>query len=121
MNPSDLPPLPLSPEGEEAPRFAEPWHAQLFAITVKLSEEGHFTWPDWAAVFAEELKKASEAGAPKDGSAYYDVWLEALERLLAERGLAGRRDLSALKAAWTRAYLETPHGKPVRLRGRGAS
>jgi nitrile hydratase accessory protein len=116
---SDLPPLPLSSEGKEGPRFAEPWHAQLFAITVKLSEQGHFAWPDWAAVFGEELKRASDAGAPKDGSAYYDVWLKALERLLAERGLAGAGELAALKQAWTEAYLETPHGKPVHLKGRG--
>ena len=116
MSPSDLPPLPPIKEEEGAPRFAEPWHAQLFALTVRLSESGHFSWPDWAAVFAEELEAASAAGAPKDGSAYYDVWLGALERLLRERGLAGAEELVALKQAWEAAYLETPHGQPVKLR-----
>lgn len=115
MSPSDLPPLPPL-EGEDAPPFAEPWHAQAFALTVRLSEAGHFTWPQWAEVFAEELKRASEAGAPKDGSAYYDVWLTALERMLRERGLAGAEEVAALKEAWTQAYLSTPHGKPVSLK-----
>ncbi|MEJ1995552.1 MAG: nitrile hydratase accessory protein [Limibacillus sp.] len=116
MSQPDLPPLPLGAEDEAAPRFAEPWHAQLFALTLRLSESGHFTWPEWAAIFGEELKRASEAGAPKDGSAYYDVWLTALERLLSERGLAAAADLAALKQAWEEAYLATPHGQPVKLR-----
>ena len=122
MKPTDLPALPLAgvegAGGEEGPRFAEPWHAQVFALTVQLSEAGHFPWPDWAAVFSEELEKASRAGAPKDGSAYYDVWLVALERLLNERGLAAASDLARLKQAWKEAYLDTPHGKPVHLKER---
>ena len=28
----------------EGPAFAEPWQAQAFALAVKLSELGHFTW-----------------------------------------------------------------------------
>lgn len=111
-----LPPIPGEGRDEgEGPVFAEPWHAQLFAITVRLSEAGHFDWPEWAERFAARLKAASEAGAPKDGSAYFDVWLETLEALLGEKGLTGAEDLAALKAAWTQAYLDTPHGKPVRL------
>ena len=33
----------LSRDAEE-PVFAEPWQAQAFALAVKLSEQGHFTW-----------------------------------------------------------------------------
>ena len=40
-----LPPL---PRDEEGPVFAEPWQAQAFALAVKLSEQGHFTWKEWA-------------------------------------------------------------------------
>ncbi len=115
MNPSEPRDLPLPPSGDEEPRFAEPWHAQAFALTVGLSEAGHFTWPEWAAVFGEELQRASDAGAPKDGSAYYDAWLAALERILQERDLALGAEMAALKQAWTEAYLATPHGKPVKL------
>lgn len=106
--------LPRQDEG--TPAFAEPWHAQVFAITVKLSEEGHFAWPEWAEQFGASLKRAAEAGGPSDGSDYYDVWLETLEALLVARGLATEGTLSELKQAWTEAYLSTPHGAPVTLK-----
>ena len=32
----------------EGPVFQEPWEATAFAITVRLFEQGHFTWPEWA-------------------------------------------------------------------------
>jgi hypothetical protein len=35
--------------------------------------------------------------------------------MLAEKGLANDGVLSALKQAWTEAYLRTPHGRPVHL------
>ena len=40
---SDLPRL---PRDEGGPVFAEPWQAQAFALAVKLSEQGHFTWKE---------------------------------------------------------------------------
>ena len=106
----------LPQQDEGTPAFAEPWHAQVFAITVKLSEEGHFAWPEWAERFGAGLKRAAEAGGPSDGSDYYDVWLETLEALLVARGLATEGALSELKQAWTEAYLSTPHGAPVTLK-----
>ena len=106
----------LPQQDEGTPAFAEPWHAQVFAITVKLSAEGHFAWPEWAERFGAGLKRAAEAGGPSDGSDYYDVWLETLEGLLLERSLATAEDLAELKQAWTEAYLSTPHGAPVALK-----
>lgn len=38
------------------PAFSEPWHAQVFAITVALNEAGHFEWSSWAARFGATLK-----------------------------------------------------------------
>jgi nitrile hydratase accessory protein len=90
--------------------FAEPWQAQAFALAVKLSEQGYFTWTEWSAALAEELKTAND-----DGSHYYDHWLTALERLVAAKGLADRPALLARKEAWAEAYRRTPHGKPVEL------
>ena len=49
---------PLCParrETKASPVFAEPWQAQAFALAVKLSADGHFTWKEWAAALAEEL------------------------------------------------------------------
>ena len=107
-----LPPLPRDAEG---PVFAEPWQAQAFALAVKLSEEGYFTWNEWAAGLAEELKAAADHGEPDDGSHYYEHWLATLERLVAAKGLSDAATMLARKEAWADAYRHTPHGKPVEL------
>lgn len=102
------------PNEPEAP-FSEPWHAQLFAVTHTLASSGSFGWPDWADHFAAALERADESGAPKDGSAYYDIWLSAFEEFLIKRGLADSTGLSSFKRDWTEAYVSTPHGEPVEL------
>jgi nitrile hydratase accessory protein len=107
-----LPRLPRDPGG---PVFAEPWQAQAFALAVKLSEQGHFTWKEWAAALADELRAAADRGEPDDGSHYYHHWLAALERLVTAKGLTDRSALAARKEAWAEAYRHTPHGKPVEL------
>jgi nitrile hydratase accessory protein len=107
--------LPRLPRDEEGPVFAEPWQAQAFALAVKLSEQGHFTWKEWAAALAEELQAAVDRGEPDDGSRYYQHWLATLERLVTEKGLTDSAALLARKEAWADAYRHTPHGKPVVL------
>ena len=107
-----LPPL---PRDEEGPVFAEPWQAQAFALAVKLSEQGHFTWKEWATALAAELKAAAAQGEPDDGSQYYHHWVTALERLVTEKGLSDSPALLNRKNAWVSAYQHTPHGKPVVL------
>ena len=108
-----LPPL---PQDEEGPVFAVPWQAQAFALAVKLSEQGHFTWKEWAAALADELKAAADRGEPDDGSNYYHHWVVALERLVTGKGLTDAPALLDRKEAWADAYRHTPHGQPVVLR-----
>ena len=95
--------------------FAEPWEAQAFALAVKLSELGYFTWKEWATALADELKAAAGRGEPDDGSRYYHHWLVVLERLVTAKGLTDLPALLARKQAWAEAYRRTPHGKPVEL------
>ena len=78
-NPERLQALPQVPREEVGPLFAEPW--QAFELAVKLSEQGHFTWKEWADALANELKAATSRKEPDDGSHYYDHWLAALEHL----------------------------------------
>jgi len=108
--------LPSLPRDEGGPVFAEPWQAQAFALAVRLSADGHFTWKEWAAALAAELKDAADRGAPDDGSHYYEHWLAALEHLVADKALSNREEMLARKEAWADAYRHTPHGKPVELR-----
>jgi nitrile hydratase accessory protein len=108
--------LPRLPGDEQGPVFAEPWQAQAFALAVKLSELGHFTWSEWAAVLAAELKADAARGEADDGSRYYHCWLAALEHLVVSKSLSSREALSEQKEAWAEAYRHTPHGMPVELK-----
>jgi nitrile hydratase accessory protein len=107
--------LPRLPRDSEGPVFAEPWQAQAFALAVKLSEEGHFTWSEWAATLGEEITRAQAAGDPDLGTTYYRHWLAALERLVAEKGVASAALLGRYRDAWDRAADRTPHGSPIEL------
>ena len=115
VEPDPLAALPRLPRQKDGPIFAEPWEAQAFALAVKLSEQGHFTWKEWASALADELKAAVDRGEPDDGSHYYHHWLAALERLVTAKGLTDRAALETRKEAWAEAYRHTPHGKPVEL------
>src|ERR1700687_847107 len=86
--PENLAPLPHLPRDEGGPVFAEPWQAQAFALRVRLSAQGYFTWKEWSAMLADELKSSAGRGHPDDGSGYYEHWLAALERLVTAKGLS---------------------------------
>jgi nitrile hydratase accessory protein len=113
--PENLAALTSLPRDEGGPVFAEPWQAQAFALAVRLSAQGHFTWKEWAAALAEELKAAADRGEPDDGSRYYHHWLAALERLVTAKRLSDPRAMLERKEAWAEAYRRTPHGKPIEL------
>ena len=81
-------PVPGLPCDAEGPVFREPWEAQAFAMALALHARGLFTWPEWASTLSEEIKRAQAAGDPDTGETYYRHWLNALERLVAEKGVA---------------------------------
>jgi nitrile hydratase accessory protein len=110
--------LPRLPRDEGGPVFAEPWQAHAFALAVKLSEAGLFTWSEWAQALGVELAAANARGEPDDGSRYYHHWLAALERLVAAKNILGQAMLLARKEEWAAAYRLTPHGSPVSLEPR---
>lgn len=112
--PGDLAALPRLPRDEGGPVFAEPWEAAAFALAVRLCEQGHFTWKEWASTLGDEIKRASNAELD-DGSMYYQSWLAALERLVVSKGLSDPQSLLTRKESWADAYRHTPHGKPVTL------
>ncbi len=107
--------LPVLPRDNDGPVFNQPWEAKAFALAVRLSEAGCFTWPEWVKVFSKEVKAAQERGDPDLGDTYYQHWLNALERICAAKGLVDEEDRRRRKAAWRRAYLNTPHGRPIDL------
>jgi len=108
--------LPGIPRDDHGPVFREPWEAQAFAMAVRLHERGLFTWPEWAATLAGEIKRAQAEGDPDTGETYYRHWLRALERLVATKGVASPEMLNRYRDAWDRAADRTPHGSPIVLR-----
>jgi nitrile hydratase accessory protein len=96
--------------------FREPWEAQAFAMTLALYDRGLFTWSEWAATLADEIKRAQAAGDPDTGETYYRHWLNALERIVAEKGAATSHALRRYRDAWDHAADRTPHGTPIELK-----
>ena len=107
--------VPGIPRDADGPVFREPWEAQAFAMTLALHERGLFSWPEWAATLGEEIKRAQAAGDPDTGETYYRHWLNALERIVAAKGLADVTMLARYRHAWHHAADRTPHGTPIDL------
>jgi nitrile hydratase accessory protein len=111
----EVPSIPCDAEG---PVFREPWQAQAFAMTLALHERRLFTWPEWAATLSDEIKRAQQAGDPDTGETYYRHWLNALERLVSEKGVTDAKTLHRFQHAWDHAADRTPHGEPIELQPR---
>jgi nitrile hydratase accessory protein len=107
--------VPGIPRDVDGPVFREPWEAQAFSMALALHQRGLFTWPEWAATLADEIKRAQAAGDPDTGHTYYRHWLATLERLVAEKEITSRDTLARYRDAWDRAADRTPHGTPIEL------
>lgn len=117
MPPLRQPPVSDLPLNAGGPVFGAPWEAHAFALVVSLHDKGLFTWPEWAAALAREIKEAQAAGDPDTGETYYRHWLAALEKLLAAKEVTSSQLLASYRKAWGAAVKRTPHGAPIELRG----
>ena len=80
-------PTPCSgiPDNDQDPVFNAPWEARAFAIVNQLASLEHCTWAEWTQYLSSEIA-ATEKAAP--GSlTYYEQWVMACEKLLADKGL----------------------------------
>ena len=107
--------VPDIPRDADGPVFRAPWEAQAFAMAVTLHARGVFTWTEWAAALAAEIKRAQAAGDPDTGETYYRHWLATLENLIADKGVTTRDTLHRYRDAWDHAADRTPHGQPIEL------
>ena len=106
------------PRDADGPVFREPWQAQAFAMALALHARGLFTWPEWAALLTEEIRRAQAEGDPDTGETYYLHWLATLERIVAAKGVATAATLARYRDAWDHAADRTPHGAPIALEPR---
>jgi nitrile hydratase accessory protein len=112
----DLGVCPAIPRDKDGPVFNAPWEAQAFAMTVKLHEQGYFTWREWTERLTAEIAAAKSAGEVDLGTRYYEYWLAALEKVVADKGLLTPAEVARRKAEWETAVRETPQGRPIELR-----
>ena len=113
---SALKPL-VARDGE--PVFEEAWQAEALAMANLLVENGLIPADQWSKTLGAALDQAHEDGAADNQLTYYQCVLEALERVIDEKGLVDREHMASMRQAWEQAYRDTPHGQPVKLRESG--
>ena len=90
--------LPIGPDSDT--RFDEPWEAKVFAIIVRLAQDGYFEWSEWVECFSREVAAATvieaSGGVPRP---YYEQWLNAAEKLLISKGVTNKEQLRARRFA----------------------
>jgi nitrile hydratase accessory protein len=87
-------PVELAPDGPTAPPrsngqlvFAAPWESRTFGMAVALSAGGAFEWSEFQAALADRIKAWEHSGEAAECWNYYRCWQQALEDVLAGRGL----------------------------------
>jgi nitrile hydratase accessory protein len=95
--------------------FDEPWHAEVFAVTVHLSERSLFSWAEWTEALGEQISKVKLRRHIDGSNDYYNLWLQALIELISTKGLTDAETILVVQNRWAEAYRNTPHGKPVKL------
>ena len=95
--------------------FDEPWHAEVFAVTVHLSERNLFSWAEWTEALGEQISKVSLRRYIDGSDDYYNLWLQVLIDLISTKGITDAATILDVQNCWADAYRNTPHGKPVKL------
>lgn len=80
---------PVVPEADEPP-FHAAWEARALALTLAMGATGSWN--------IDMSRSARETLPDYERLDYYRIWLAALEKLLAERGLAGADEIAAAQA-----------------------
>ena len=80
-----------------------------------LVRSGAITGAQWSAALGAALSRAEARGDDDNDTTYYACALVALEGLAVSETDVTPDMMETRKSEWTRAYLATPHGAPVRL------
>lgn len=79
----DLPRGAAPPRANGEPVFAAPWQSRAFGMVVCLHGQGLFQWDAFKVLLIDEIE---HAGAGQRGEDYYEHWVAAFGRLLAQLG-----------------------------------
>ena len=89
---SDLDAAALAAKSEDGPPFQAPWQARAFAVAVTMCQAGYYTWDEFRNHLMAEIARNSHSGESVE---YYQHWLNALEKLLADKGFVAENELDA--------------------------
>ncbi len=67
--------------------FEEPWQGRALGMGVVALQRSGASWAEFRAHLATAIATRPEAADESAATAYYACWLDALEALLAQRGL----------------------------------
>jgi nitrile hydratase accessory protein len=70
--------------------FEEPWQGRALGMGVVALERTGASWPEFRAYLSAAIAARAPGVGESEASVYYAAWLDALEVLLAERGLLDR-------------------------------
>jgi nitrile hydratase accessory protein len=73
--------------------FDEPWQGRALGMGVVVLERLGLPWSEFRRHLAGAIAARGQRGGESAATAYYAAWLDALEALLAERGLVSADDL----------------------------
>jgi nitrile hydratase accessory protein len=71
---------------QAAPAFDHDWQRRAFGLALALSEFGHYPWSEFQQSLIDTIG-AWEESAGRGEWEYYDHWVHALDRVVAERRL----------------------------------
>jgi nitrile hydratase accessory protein len=67
--------------------FEEPWQGRALGMGVVAVERAGASWEQFRAHLVAAIRRRPQRPGESAATAYYAAWLDALEALLAERGL----------------------------------
>ena len=74
--------------------FEAPWQGRVFGMAVRLAEQGTIDWSDFQAALIEVVGEWDSEHAGVGEYPYFELFAEALSRLLITQGLVGELELN---------------------------
>ena len=108
------------PYNEEIPRrsgevaFNHAWEIRAFAIATAMADDGTFDWPEFQGELIGSIQAWESSNDSTSGWSYYDRWMEALEKLLGDKGMVDPEELDRRTAEVLSTPANTHHHPPAR-------
>ena len=108
------------PYNEEIPRrsgdvaFNHAWEIRAFAIATAMADDGAFDWREFQRELIRSVQAWESNNDSTTGWSYYGRWMEALEKLLGDKGMLDAEELDRRTAEVLATPANTHHHPPAR-------